>query len=161
MPAMNIFLNFALIFFSLVYSNGDVKKDYGVDPDFFPPVQVSPVYGAYLQKGEVQFTWTRTGKKNVYELMTARNPDFSDGVRYACSDTTFRINFTEDNAAIYWKVRAFKNKKTFSEWSSVFTFYVGIQPVEINNVGCNHDCAHCKHPCGRRAPDYDIIYKKE
>ncbi len=154
--------NIVLLILNLSFSGGEGKGHMGVDPDLFPPMQVTPLSGAYFNKGEVQFTWTRTGKKHVYELMTAKNPDFSDGIRYACTDTTFKINFNEDNTVIYWKVRAFKNKKTFSEWSPAFTFYVGLQPVQINTGGCNRDCAHCKHPCGRRrAPDYDIIIKKE
>ena len=157
---MNIFLVFTLAFLGFFF-NIDEKIS-SPDPDFFPPMLISPVSGTSLNVGEVKFTWTRTGKKHVYEIMTAKNPDFSDGIRSASIDTVFVQTFTEEPVVIYWKVRAFKNKKTYSEWSAASVFYIGLQPAVLNPVGCNRDCGNCKHPCGRRRmPNEDIIILPE
>ena len=155
---MNIFFAFPVVLLCYLYMPGGMNPATEPDPDMFPPMLFSPVSGVSIQKGEIQFEWYRTDRKHVYEIMIARKPDFSDGKRFACKDTVFKHLINDENIAVYWKVRAFKNKKTYSEWSSIYMFYVGLQPAIINSGGCNRDCSHCKHPCGRRPPpDYDKI----
>lgn len=155
---MNVFYAFPLVLLGFLYLQGGLNSATEPDPDLFPPMLFSPVSGVSMQKGEIKLEWYRTDRKHVYEIMIARKPDFSDGERFACKDTVFTHVFNDENIAIYWKVRAFKTKKVYSEWSAPFMFYVGLQPAIIHSGGCNRDCGNCKHPCGRRPPpDYDKI----
>lgn len=126
-----------------------------------PPVPVSPVYGQFTSDDTVFFNWTRSGKKMSYEIMISEDGLCLDGKRYASTDTTIKIHFSKKlSGARYWKVRAFKNKTTYSEWSKVSYFNLNMeQQIQINS-GCSHNCGSCTHPCGRRrTPNWEIDLK--
>jgi hypothetical protein len=118
------------------------------------PTGIIPVNGAIVDTGKTTFCWSKTGAKHVYELMIARNQDFTDGQRYSSKDTTLTLNLKYADNVVYWRVRAFASKQNYSEWSQVSVFYPGINVLNNNNnrapCGKIGGCGGCQHPCGGR-----------
>lgn len=120
-----------------------------------PPVILSPVSGSDIGNDTCFFSWSSSGKKIVYEIIFSADAGFSDPERFAVKDTFFAKTFPK-NGCYFWKVRAFKSKKNFSEWSGTSQLYVGQVPVKYISPGCQGNCANCPHPCGRRRIQQDI-----
>lgn len=128
--------------------------------NILPPRLLSPVEGTYIPDSICSFTWSQTDTRHIYEIFISSHADFSEGVRDASKDTVFQYHIKALNAdTVYWKVRAFKNHAQYSKWSTASYFIYGAEPVKVIKypppTRCNGDCAHCKHPCGRRAPPID------
>jgi hypothetical protein len=131
------------------------STDYYSTKKIETPIGMLPVNGAIVDTGKTTFCWSKTGVKHVYELMIARNQDFSDGQRYSSKDTTLILNLKYTDNIVYWKVRAFASKQNYSEWSQVFMFYPEISIINNQNknrapCGKLGGCGGCKNPCGGR-----------
>jgi hypothetical protein len=118
------------------------------------PVLLGPASGAAVTNDTNVFYWSSSGKKIVYEIIFSSDAGFSNPSRFAVKDTFFKMAFPL-YGTYFWKVRAFKSKKSFSEWSVTNQIYVG-QPVKYISPGCHGNCSNCSHPCGRRRIQQDV-----
>lgn len=120
------------------------------------PVLLQPSLHQYVADSTINLMWSSTHPNHVYEIYLADNAAFQNGIRKASIDTILTFDLlTFKNKTVFWKVRAFKNKKHFSVWSDVSSFYylTDIQPVDtqiINSRSCHGNCANCPNPCGRK-----------
>jgi hypothetical protein len=101
------------------------------------------------------FSWTSSGNKVSYELWISDNSGFGECKQFVTRDTTFTwLTGVPTNQYKYCKVRAWKSGKVYSAWSPVVAFVHGTLIQNNFNIyrtgGCNGDCSHCNHPCGRR-----------
>jgi hypothetical protein len=103
------------------------------------------------------FSWTSSGKNITYELLISESSSFVTNKSYTTIDTTLLCPLgAKTNNYKYCKVRAWKNSKTYSDWSPLVTFYHGSSSLIYNpdlikiSGGCQGNCGNCKHPCGRR-----------
>lgn len=125
----------------------------------WPPYLHTPVSGSSINTKEVTFTWSRTGKKHVYEISISTSPDFSYAKSFGVTDTVFKFSNSEFliGYSYYWKVRSFVSKKVYSEWSAASHFFYGMMPTQLDQGGCNRNCGSCKNPCGRRPTPVDVL----
>jgi len=125
------------------------------------PVNIEPSNGQYITDTIVNLLWYSTHPKHVYEIVYADNILFEPCYRKASKDTITTINLNIfQNKTVYWKVRAFKSLKKYSNWSDVSVFHCFEEPVplikeKIIAPGCRGNCSQCpNYPCGksRREP---------
>jgi hypothetical protein len=145
-----------LIPFLLILSLG-LKSEKIIEP----PIPILPYNETIITKGDVTFSWTETNKKHIYEIIISQDIDFTNPLRYSTSDTTIVIPITYISGDFYWKVRAFKNKKNYSDWSLTFCCHLYENQQQDNSIlapcGRIGGCRGCMSPCGRRSyQNFDI-----
>jgi len=114
------------------------------------PAVFSPANKLVVSGQSVMFAWHRTGADDNYELMYSWSSDFESAQSVIVKDTVYSLSFTETiTEPLYWKIRTVTADKAFSQWTSVHSII--FQPV-VNVWRCDHNCAQCPNPCGRRAP---------
>ncbi|PLX06622.1 MAG: hypothetical protein C0596_14980 [Marinilabiliales bacterium] len=148
---------FIVVIFSIVYFSGITYKTNSKKEDnkLAVPRIIAPKTSEYIES-TCLITWTGDSKHKFYELQISTSSDFSTGQKYILSDTLITVNLgVPDYANKYLRVRAFKNKRKFSQWSGVITIVHGVYSTPVEEIyfgGCSGNCATCPHPCHRRLP---------
>jgi len=148
---------------ALVLLSANLKQEIvsRIQTNINAPILLQPAPNQYIPDTTCTLVWNTTHPKHVYEVFISTDCEFASRERFASFDTTIVYNLSKQmNKTIYWKVRAYKNKKTFSRWSEVSYFHCGLQPAD-NLIapppgGCRGNCGSCTHPCGRRK-QYEYI----
>ncbi|HBS87488.1 MAG: hypothetical protein A2W91_00520 [Bacteroidetes bacterium GWF2_38_335] len=153
--------NYLTLFFGLLFCYQFISENISLektDGEIPSPVPVSPDGDIYSIEDSIFLSWSSSGKKMVYEVMISRDENFNLNRRYSSVDTVFKLGIKElERGVWYWKVRAFKNKNSYSSWSEAL-YFAKSEPLQIiRQSGCNGNCAGCTHPCGRRRmPEYPV-----
>lgn len=140
------------------FNTQDENKE-KIDSTMHIPAPISPTSGTYFLGDTLLFQWMHQGENTEYEIMFSTVFDFSINETEIVSDTTYKKYMGHlQSGQLYWKVRAKKDKKTYSQWSYISVINIGEQvPVDIIRGGCRGNCGSCPNPCGRRRGYDDII----
>ena|GEM_PF-3439114 len=127
------------------FANASIKNLLPDTPAVFSPANKLVVNGQ-----SVMFAWHNTNAFDNYELMYSWNSNFESAQSVLVKDTVYSLSFTEASTQpLYWKIRTVTADKAYSQWTAVHS--ITFQPV-VNVWRCDHNCAQCPNPCGRRAP---------
>lgn len=122
------------------------------------PIPKSPLNGAVISAETISFSWSACPGAVRYRIETSQLADFTIINALECIDTISIQSISLMSAPnMFWRVRSEMNDTVYSGWSEVNQFTVQ-QAVVIPPPygGCNGDCSHCTHPCGRRPPPIGI-----
>jgi len=140
-------MNYIIAFFLIL--NLGLQNEVKIEP----PKLLFPENESYINSGDITFGWTKTDKKHVYEIIISQDIEFTNPQRFSCSDTTILVPLTYTSGNLYWKVRAFKNDKKYSDWSETYHCYINdanqIKTNIMSPCGRIGGCAGCGG-CGRR-----------